>query len=294
MAWHLIAHACELANPGDFVCLPIGPGKEIAATRLDDGGLMVFDNRCPHRGARIFTEMFGNRPPVCAYHGRCVRQRDATVLPLARVGDWFIVNDTPGSDEPEPIWSHVLPRGKTAPALTRHSVLTFVQACHWTVAVENALDFEHVRTVHAASLHPLNLIPGAQAYHGGGSSEEQFASDSARLATLRRMFPEAHPQAPDYRHIFMFPYTALSSTAGAHYSLQHYFPRADGMTEFVHRLYLTPTAWPQAGDSIAAFNRQVFDEDAAVCKLVAPWHKGLAEPRIEYFREHAVTHEVMR
>lgn len=290
MAWHLIAHASDLANPGDFVCLPVGPGREIAATRLPDGELMVFDNRCPHRGARIFTEMFGNRPPRCGYHGRCARADDVATVPWVEFRGWVFASDTPVVED-LPTWRYSLP---DLPALQRHSVFTLAMQCHWTVAVENALDFEHVATVHPHSLHPLQLTRGVNLHYGGGSSEEHFLSDSPSLATLRKIFPEADPAAADYRHLFMFPYTALSSTAGAHYSLQHYFPGVGNTTRFIHRLYLTPCTEPRAGDVIAGFNRRVFEEDDAVCALVAPWHRGAAEPRIEAFRNYATAHEVSR
>lgn len=292
MTWHLIAHASELANPGDFVCLPIGPGKEIAATRMPDGELMVFDNRCPHRGARIFTEMFGNRPPKCGYHGRCARPMDVANVGHGWAGErsWLMAFDGNGSGN-LPDWVHSLP---SLPALQRHSVFALHMSCHWTVAVENALDFEHVATVHPNSLHPLRLQEAVSFHHGGGSTEAHFASDSAALTTLRKIFPEAAWDAPDYRHLFMFPYTALSSTAGAHYSLQHYFPGVGNTTRFIHRLYLTPCTEPRAGDVIAGFNRRVFEEDAEVCALVAPWHRGPAEPRIETFRQFSAAHEVSR
>ena len=293
MTWHLIAHASELANVGDFVCLPIGPGREIAATRLPDGNLMVFDNRCPHRGARIFTEMFGNRPPRCGYHGRCVRAADVA---LGNVGfwaggrSWLLAFDGRESGG-IPDWVHSLPN---LPALERHSVLAYTYPCHWTVAVENALDTEHVAAVHARSLAPLQIDPIAAIYHGAGSTEEHFETKATRLGVV---FPEADPEAPGYRHLFMFPYSALSSTAGAHYSLQHYFPKVDGTTAFIHRLYLTPTPYPTAGNVVAAFNKQVFEEDAAVCATVAPWHTGrltATEWRIEEFRKYAAAHEVSR
>lgn len=291
MTWHLIAHVSELANPGDFVCLPVEPGREIAATRMPDGELMVFDNRCPHRGARIYTEMFGNRPPRCGYHGRCARAADVPCYSWFEHRGWLIVSDGVFADSPPVQWHESLP---SLPALERHSVLAYTYPCHWTVAVENALDTEHVAAVHARSLAPLQIDPIAAIYHGAGSTEEHFNTKPTRLLSV---FPEADPEAPGYRHLFMFPYSALSSTAGAHYSLQHYFPKADGTTAFIHRLYLTPTPYAGAGDVVARFNKQVFEEDAAICATVAPWHSGHLNPsewRIEEFRNEAVKHEVMR
>ena len=64
----VIAHASELANPGDFVTHD-EMGVPIVATRTEQGSVKAFYNVCRHRGARIQNEPCGNaRRLTCPYH----------------------------------------------------------------------------------------------------------------------------------------------------------------------------------------------------------------------------------
>ena len=56
--WHLVAHRSELANPGDFVRLDWAAGELVLHN--DEGEIVAFDNLCPHRGGRFFTEDRGS------------------------------------------------------------------------------------------------------------------------------------------------------------------------------------------------------------------------------------------
>jgi phenylpropionate dioxygenase-like ring-hydroxylating dioxygenase large terminal subunit len=281
--WVIAAHHCELANHGDFVLLPWQRG-ELALTNID-GEVIAFDNLCPHRGARIFAGMHGNSPPVCRYHGRCAKPSQLNRFKVSSKNGFVFV-----SEDADPL---VLPDGLSAfigamPRLSLHSTLTFTMDCDWTVAVENALDFEHVTHVHATSLAKLALLRARQHTWGDGSSLESFTS----LAGMRRMKPLfPHERDFDYVHAHFFPFTCLSSTRGWTYSLQNYFPRADGKTTFVHRLYATPTTRRVDSflDSAAKMNSQVFFEDADICATVAPHHRsklGPADSRIAHFRSY--------
>jgi len=286
--WHPVAHRSELANPGDFVVLPWkAHGGEVAITNID-GELVAFDNRCPHRGARLFTERRGNRPPVCAYHGRCARPEQLRQRYYkAECNGFVFVRDEgpPSALMPEALYQFM----QGVPALRLHSTLEFVMDAHWTVCVENALDFEHVAHVHRGSLAKLMLAPLGMDLLDGGSSVERFRSRDGRLGRLGLYFPDQRDF--DYAHAHFFPYSALSSTRGWTYSLQHYFPRADGRTDFIHRLYVTETTRPLPDffAAVARMNAQVFAEDAAVCALVAPGDTGPLGPnekRIAHFRRH--------
>ena len=288
--WHPVAHASELAAEGDFVCLPWRADGEIAVTNIA-GEIVAFDNRCPHRGARIFTELRGNRPPVCAYHGRCAQASAVRRYKVEQYGEFVCAADGAQTRlieqvEPAPLGRFV----RSALELRLHSTLQIIMECHWTVAVENALDSEHLEHVHTDSLAKLALRSESIGYYGNGSSFETFTSEAGRLGHLSRFFPGE--QRFDYAHAHMFPYSCLSSTRGWTYSLQHYFPRADGRTNFIHRLYAAETTkpMPEFFDSVARLNEQVFREDAAICAGIPAWfigELGPREDRIRHFRKYA-------
>ena len=65
--WHLLCHRSELPQPGDFLKLD-WLDQEVVVFN-DNGELVVFDNLCPHRGTRFFTDTTGNGAITCPYHG---------------------------------------------------------------------------------------------------------------------------------------------------------------------------------------------------------------------------------
>ena len=66
--WHLMAHVCEVPEPGDFKTLNLGEAP-LLILRGDDGHVRVFNNSCPHRGTQLETRSRGNVPDItCPYH----------------------------------------------------------------------------------------------------------------------------------------------------------------------------------------------------------------------------------
>lgn len=281
--WVPIAHACELATPGDYIVLPWLPAEEVAVTNID-GLLVAFDNRCQHRGARIFTESRGNRPPVCGYHGRCARISQLRTFAVTTLSGFvWVSRSVVGTPDPgESLAGFFEAAG---PALSLHSTLRFTMDCDWRVAIDNTLDLEHVEHVHATSLAKLKLSRLDLVGDVDGSSVEVFASGTPALRHIGNAIKM--PAGFDYIHAHVFPRTCLSSTGGWTWSLQHYFPRADGRTEFVHRLYVRPGVPAWLADGAAKLNEQVFREDVAICAGVPAHFKadyGPRDDRIRNFR----------
>lgn len=68
--WHLVAHAAEIPNPGDYKTWYIGT-VPIIVTRDTDGEVHVLVNACAHRGATLLMEPYGTAAgPLlqCIYH----------------------------------------------------------------------------------------------------------------------------------------------------------------------------------------------------------------------------------
>jgi phenylpropionate dioxygenase-like ring-hydroxylating dioxygenase large terminal subunit len=284
--WQPIAHVSELRNHGDYVCLPWGGDHEVAVTNFH-GAIVAWNNRCPHRGARIYTDMFGNAEPKCAYHARVAKVDQVKRCASTIFNDWvWVSHQDVWSDAPRMLFD-----AGRFPSLSLYRSVTFIQQAHWTVSVENALDFEHVGAVHESSLHTLGLNSMVlNLFPNGGSMERFKSNESRRLAGLGAMFAHDLPDW-DYAHVHYFPYTCMSSTKGLTVSLQQYFPRADGTTTFVHRMYQAQTKQDVRSffASAWAMNLKIFDEDRKVVELVRPWHNGPLEEheaRIKHFREH--------
>ena len=99
--WTVVCHESDVARDGDYVVIPAGhlrdeprspdgsPASELAVTNTD-GVVWAWDNRCSHRGSRVYTgPMQGNQPPRCPYHGRMAKPGTANPLPQCHIGPWI-------------------------------------------------------------------------------------------------------------------------------------------------------------------------------------------------------------
>ena len=67
--WVYLAHASEIAAPGDFVRRAMGR-RQVLVVRLEDGSLRGLINRCTHRGTTLVAEEVGcAKRFLCPYHG---------------------------------------------------------------------------------------------------------------------------------------------------------------------------------------------------------------------------------
>ena len=68
-AWHIMGHACEAPNAGDYITLDI-LGERVVTLRDADGALRSFHNVCRHRAAKLASQPRGTcgQRLVCPYH----------------------------------------------------------------------------------------------------------------------------------------------------------------------------------------------------------------------------------
>ena len=301
--WHLVAHRSELADAGDYLRLDWPLGELVLFN--DQGAVVAFDNLCPHRGARYFTEDAGNGRIACPYHGWAFRGGelriplkqtfDAAEIASARLNtyrtDWcgdFLF----AALAPEQSLAEQLAEASEALAAIsrqiagRHDFNAFEWKSDWRVAVENALESYHVNPIHPDTLAPLGLIddettyPAANAIYTARIGDERTRKG---LERMRRFFDIDHAY-DGYWTIHVFPFAMVSSTFGYSYSLQTFFPaRVAGRTWFTSRLLTSKTRPGAEGvldaffDSSARVNRQVFEEDHAICARVSPLY-DMARP----------------
>jgi phenylpropionate dioxygenase-like ring-hydroxylating dioxygenase large terminal subunit len=315
--WHLLCHRSELGAPGDFVRLDV-LGREVVA--FHDGlDIVAFDNRCPHRGARIYDGTHGRQRFVCQYHGwsyskgklfvagkqdfgHCpIDEAGLNTLQSEWLGDFLFVSEKPIMalrDQLGGVAALLEPISADLAARADFNAYTF--EADWRIAVENALEPYHVAIIHPSTLHTLRLTPGRNEYFGLNSVWYSDVGDervAKRLKSLTRYFDLAY-QHEGYLSIFMFPFTMLSSTFGLSYSLQNFLPSPEHeRSQFVSRLYtsrLAPTAKPAVlapfFDSSAKLNRATFEEDHAICKRVPVDSWTPEPPRFWSSNEEKVVH----
>lgn len=297
--WHLLCHRSELPHAGDYLKLH-WLGQEVVVFN-DQGNLVVFDNVCPHRGTRFFVEQEGNGSITCPYHGwsyragtlhiPCKERYAPADLEKARLNilqtdwcaDFLFAAVTPRLSLDQQLGDTFNLLGALSFNIAgRSDFNAYAFECDWRVALENALEPLHVPFIHGNSLAQLDLGDGDNNFTAWTSVWEApigNASTEKKLQGIRRLF-QIEQQYAGYQSIYLFPFTMLSSTFGYSYSLQHFFPaRQTDETHFSSRLLngltknaATANALSEFFRTSAAMNRQIFDEDHAICKRI---HKNL-------------------
>lgn len=315
--WHLICHRSELPIHGDFVKFEVGDDEVVVFN--DHGELVAFDNRCPHRGARIFEAEAGNQSATCQYHGwtfsngkmivprpeefsRCDLSRvELRRWQTAWIGDFLFVGKQPlqSIDEQLSQTRNIL-EDLSFGIDGRVDFNAYKFECDWPIAIENALEPYHVAMIHPQSLGKLDLEEGENSFFGRNSvwySRLGNQRMAKQLESLKRFFNLDY-QFEGYMSLYLFPFTMLSSTYGYSYSLQSFYPSSQtGSTNFSSRLLkmalrpgLEKTAMDSFFASTANVNRRVFDEDNRICKRVPSDSWSLNPPLFFADSESKVLH----
>ena len=173
--WQLVAAASDVAEPGQYVVVPLDEHAEFIVMRGEDGVLRAFANVCPHRGNVLLAGHGSCANVRCGYHGWTFGldgtlrtgpglkdldgfDRSEHGLVEAAVDSWgpfVFLNTDPEAgplldflgDIPTVLGSYGIDlAGVAADAKTR--VVTADLHCNWKIAVENALECYHCATVH--------------------------------------------------------------------------------------------------------------------------------------------------
>lgn len=315
--WHLLAHRSELAQTRDFVRFDIA-GREVVLFN-DGASVIAFDNRCPHRGTRIFDGNSGSQHFVCPYHrwsyakGRVfvadkqslshcdLSQLRLNTLNIGWIGDFAFVSSSPTQD----IETQLAGLAPMVAAIShgigaRWDLNRYVYEADWRIALENALEPYHVGAIHPDTLDTLKLTPGENRYFGRNSVWSSPLGDeriAKRMKSLTRLFDLEH-QFEGYESLYLFPFTMISSTFGFSQSLQNFLPgREAERSHFTSRLFagrLKPETKAELVAplmaSSASMNRAVFDEDHDICKRVPLDTWSMDPPRFWSASEEKLLH----
>lgn len=316
--WHLLGHRSELATPSRFVAFRVA-GQEVVAFH-DGADVVVFDNRCPHRGTRIFDGTHGQQRFLCRYHawsyvkGRMIipaRETFSCDLSDVRLdtyrtewlGDFLFVSRRPAMALVEQLHGITDMLDRISRGIdSRGDLNTYSYRCNWKIAVENALDQYHVAVIHHDTLNKLKMEPARDHYYGINNVSYAGVGDERverRLRSLRRFF-DIDYQSEGYVAIHLFPFTFLTSTFGYSYSLQQFYPSVDqDESHFTSRFYparlsakISPEAMQTFFESSLSVNHKVFQEDAEICarcptdswSAQPPRYLSSGEEKIAFFR----------
>ena len=309
-AWQFAGFAHDLARPDDFVVATVG-GRSVVVQNFD-GELRGFANVCSHRFSRIHDCAKGNGALRCPYHG-WIYNKDGIPysipsrpkfddltrpviesLALERfdvdrcVGIVFVRRQCDGPSLRDSLGaSYATVEAMTGSLGDPIDENELKIEANWKVTVENTLESYHVGFVHANSFKKV----------GASGMDFRFEADHSswlapvdptiqgQMQKLLRFFGERAFPIEGYFHQLVFPNVTLATTYGTSFAIQVFQPLGPTRTRFVSHVFqapLDPTAkrndavQSMLKQSVAEFNRTVFDEDKAICEQV---QRGVAETR---------------
>ena len=250
-----VAHASQLARPGDFVTHDAS-GIPLLIVRGDDGALAAFLNVCRHRGTQLEDAPCGSKKAfVCPYHawsygrdGQLVgiphsdgfvgarepwidpAQRGLVRVPVATSAGFVFVVPTPGAAL-DPGWLGPL-AGDLAGfgTATGHVYAPRVEVhpLHWKLAIDIFLEAYHLRPTHRTSIYGLFFDNLALVDPSGPHTRNVFPKRSIReLATLPTPDWSLRQHANVLFHLF--PNTLVLVQAD-HAAVLHLWPRGAAET----------------------------------------------------------------
>lgn len=316
--WHPIGHKSELACDRDFIRFEI---KDFEVVVINDkGNFVAFDNLCPHRGARFFTEDFGNQFVKCLYHGwsysrgkvnvagiknfqGCgIEQAALNEFRLETCGDFLFFAIEPKNSLEEQLGQEVFSilQRVSGDIESCADFNRYPFQCDWTIALENALEPYHIPLIHTETLATLQLGVGVNDFFAENSiwySPVENEKVAKRLKSLNRFYATTDP-FQGYMSIFLFPFSMISSTFGYSYSVQNFFPSPSTQsTFFTSRLYPAKNSEPRYKDMTSGFvqssadiNRKIFDEDHQICRRIPSNSWSTSPPRFTSTLEQKLLH----
>lgn len=307
--WHLVCHRSSVPAHGSFFRFRLG---SVDLFIHNHGGVLsCYQNKCPHRGARIVSGLSGHTPLQCPYHGWSFQPSRASVprfdtfdltvkdprqaclhqWQIFSVAGFVFVSSDPASSVQQQIGDDAFYRLQAYGASIHecHSSQSIDYPSPWMLAVENALESYHVPSVHPSTLGLIGLADGSNTF-SDWSSIWQASTGSKKLIASSRIIAKSidvGDRVEGYSSLYLFPFAMLSTTESLSFALQLYQPSPlvrDCTSVLRTSLYIPRIVNAKMRDPVMAFydstakmNRLIFEEDASVSSLVPleSWDTGL-------------------
>lgn len=304
--WHFVGFRHQLENTNDFITKTIAEVPIVIQNAK--GVARAFLNVCSHRFSLIQQEEFGNRPMLCPYHGWAYDHDGIpTGIPKKPMFKNFTNDELCGmrlkefkvdfcgklcfvSLEEAPLslkeflgdfYTELEQMSLSLGELIDTNRMTI--NANWKIIVENTLESYHVNAIHASTFKKL----GAQGLdfaftplHSSWNAETLVKRSDPINKKIDDLFSSRVYKIEGYKHILIFPNLLVSSTHGTSYNYSLIEPLTETSTKFVSYVFTaTPAELEKRAllkafeKTLVDFNRQVFEEDKAICQIV---QKGVA------------------
>jgi phenylpropionate dioxygenase-like ring-hydroxylating dioxygenase large terminal subunit len=318
--WHFGCIGNELKIEGDYLLFKI-LDREVVLYH-DGIKVIAFDNRCPHRGTRFFEEVCGSEKAICMYHGWSYSRGVITIpdqdqviengcIPklneyqIEHCGDFIFFTISSQTSLVEQLGEELflILESLSFDLNVRRDFNSYVYKCYWPIAVENALEPQHLPFIHPSTLNKLDLKNPTNKYWGKNSAvyfEIGNERTKKSLKTLEKILELGNDFYSGYMSIFLYPFVFISSTGGTTYSIQNFYPKDDNSSLFISRLYSVHTKKIKDSmineaivEAAIKINKKIFEEDHEICQRIShqSWNDSFgnklynSEEKILHFRK---------
>ena len=291
--WHLVGHRSELKENLSYVKLKNFDHDIILYN--DHGDIVIFDNKCPHRGASFFGDKAGTSKMVCPYHAWTYqkgtlyvsRPKEFTSCDVSGAsinkfkidfcGDFIFYSISPVDSLEAQLGDFFSELREISQSINaRHEYDEYIFESDWKIAVENALEPYHISLVHQDTLAKLKLGAGSNFFAGKNSKWVAAVTNITRGTEKVLDLFATGDRGKYYEFYYLFPFSMISGTFGLSWSIQNFFPKGDNTSFFHSRLYgvntkkaVSESVISSLYSSIALVNRQVFEEDHRICRTIS-------------------------
>ncbi len=299
--WHFVGFKSDFLDENDFVTIKIS-NVPIVIQNVR-GCIKSFLNVCSHRFSIIQNEKSGNRPLLCPYHGWAydkdgipsgipkkplfkkftkdeLCEMKLKEFKVSFCGNMCFVSLNNDVETLEVFLGSFYNELETMSLSigNRIDLNAMEIEANWKVIVENTLESYHVGLVHSetlARLEPKGLDFCFDKTNSSWNSSLNIDKTKGGYKKIEKYFSPREYDIDGYKHILVFPNLLISSTHGVSYNYSLIEPITSATTKFTSYVYtakVTSTSTPiviKAFEvTLAQFNRQVFEEDKAICQLV--------------------------
>lgn len=292
-SWQYVAHAGELARPGDHVVAPVGDFT-VLVTRGQDGVLRAFHNTCQHRGHELVA-CSGNATALrCPYHawtygldGRLVgaphmrRQPGfdpgAVRLHELAVDTWecfvFVSCDPAPPSLAEwlgPLAERTAAMGLDFAALQPFRRIEYDVAANWKIVVENSLECYHCHVAHPELVDLLDMDLFVQEISENGvAMGGPVAQDVKREVSAGAGYDYPDGGVREGQYLYTWPsFYFLVYPGPGNVSNLRFYPRGVDRTLVVREFYFSDAVAEPDRVSLSDFVDNIQNQDTGLCESV--------------------------
>ena len=284
-SWNYVGPLSELAEPGDYITGLVGEVPVVVVR--NDAGIAGFVNVCRHRRHIVMRDRGNAKVLQCPYHAwaydlnGCLKAapRSASeprfklehypLLPIRAetLGPWVFVNLDPGaplSDYFGNILDLIAESGIDLATLKLYSREGWQARANWKTMLENYLECYHCPVAHPSFSAAIDVLPSNYnlTAHGWYLSQVGHVRESALEGRSAVKIYDARGAIEQSQYHVLWPNMTININPGfPNLSIDVWMPAGPNAAKGFTEQYFAPGVSEEFAQELAAFNKEVGDED---------------------------------